>query len=126
MDGSLAGRRIAGRAIIPVSTYFATTTLPSWVYAMTTYATYSGQPAVRVDISSDSSGHKIVYMFQGISQGPGTGLWLLYQDFVICLQIARTIPIPLFPHESISSIMNRITGALKVQFADRGCFDAQR
>ncbi len=126
MDGSLAGQRIAGRAIIPVSTHFAVTVLPSWVYAMATYSTHSGQPAVRTNISVDPLGHRIVYLSQGIGPGPGTQLWLLYSDFMLCQHIVRTLPIPLFPQESLASIMSRIRGALRVEFAGRGTFDGQK
>lgn len=127
MDGSLAGQRIAGRVVAPISTHFAVTVLPTWVLAMASYSiTNVQQPAVRTDVSIDPLGHRLVYLSQGIGPGPGTQLWLLYSDYMLCLNIVRTLPIPLFPQESQASILNRIRGALRVEFAGRGKFDGQK
>ncbi len=125
MDGSQAGQRLQHRPITPVSTEFAITALPEWVYGMATYDR-SGFPSVRVNLQSDSVGHRIVFLSRGLGTGPITQLWLLYSDFQLCQQIASTLPIPLFPNESIQSIMSRITGALQVKFAGRGNFNDKR
>lgn len=123
MDGSQAGTRLGNRHIQPVSTYFAVTALPDWVLAL---ATYAGNAAVRINLSTDSLGRRIVFLSRGYGPGPVTQLWLVYPDFLIVQSIAETLPIPLFPQESQASILSRITGALRVQFAGRGTFDAQR
>jgi hypothetical protein len=123
MDGSLAGKRLQGRAITPVSTYFATTVLPQWVLDMFSYN--GTAPLVQADIQSDPLGNKIVFLSRGRGPGPLSQLWLLYADYLICMQIVNTLPMPLFPMESQASRLSRITGALQVQFAGRGTFDAQ-
>jgi hypothetical protein len=125
MDGSLAGKRLQGRHIHPVSTYFAVTALPQWVYGMFSYDT-AKTPTVRADLQSDPLGNKIVFLSRGYGPGPISQLWLLYEDYLRCVQIVNTLPMPLFPQESYASKISRITGALQVQFAGRGTFDVQR
>ena len=124
MDGSLASKRFQGRQIIPVSTYFATTALPQWVYGMFTYN--NGHPAVSVDFQWNAAGHKIVVLSRGPGVGPLAKIWVLESDYLLMKQIVETLEVPLFPMESQQSIMKRITGALAVSFAGRGTFDAQR
>jgi hypothetical protein len=121
MDGSLASKRFQGRHIQPVSTHFATTALPQWVYGMFTYNI--GKPAVTVDHQSNSLGHKIVLLSRGTGVGPLARIWLLEDDYLLIKQIVETLQVPLFPQESQQSIMKRITGALSVSFAGRGAFD---
>jgi hypothetical protein len=124
MDGSQASQRFQGRPITPISTYFAVTALPQWVYAMFQYD--RALPAVRVDRSSDVTGNEIVVLRRGVGVGPLAQIWLVAADYALVEQIVRTLPMPLFPQESQASIMSRIKGALRVQFAGRGKFDAQQ
>jgi hypothetical protein len=124
MDGSQASKRFQGRHITPVSTYFAVTALPQWVYGMFTYDHFL--PSVRVDQSTDATGNKIVILRRGVGVGPLAQIWLVESDYQIVREIVRTLPVPLFPQESVASIMERIRGALRVQFAGRGKFDAQQ
>ena len=125
MDGSLACKFLQGRHIQPVSTHFAITALPDWVYDMFSYDRVRGAPKVSISITSGPSGSKIVFLSRGLNAGPLSQLWLLYPDYMACMQIVNTLPVPLFPQESISSIKKRIKGALQVQFAGRGQFPRQ-
>ena len=124
MDGSQASKRFQGRHITPISTDFAVTALPQWVYGMFTYDHLL--PSVRADHSSDATGNKIVVLRRGTGVGPLAQIWLVEQDYQLVRQIVHTLRVPLFPQESQASIMRRITGALQVQFAGRGTFDAQQ
>jgi hypothetical protein len=126
MDGSFAGQLLQGRKICPVTTHFATTILPDWVYSLMTYG--RGVPAVRVSLTSGTSGTDNIVRMQrgnGTSVAPGDQLWLLRSDYQLCMEIVNTLPMPLFPSESMKSIMNRIVGALKVKFGGRPGFFPQ-
>jgi len=123
MDGSLACQFLQGRHIQPVSTHFAITALPDWVYDMFSYN--NGAPKVSTSTTSGPSGVQIVFLSRGAGIGPLSQLWLLYPDYQLCMQIVNTLPVPLFPQETIQSIKKRITGALAVKFAGRGTFPKQ-
>jgi hypothetical protein len=123
MDGSQASKLFQGRKISPISTYFAVTALPQWVYDM--FQSSGISPKVSVDHSSDVTGNTIVLLRRGTGVGPLAQIWLIESDYRLVQHIIRTLPMPLFPQESQQSIMNRIRGALRVQFAGRGTFDGQ-
>jgi hypothetical protein len=126
MDGSLPGQFLQGRHIQPVSTQFALTALPEWVYDLMTWSKpYPGSPKVSINQTSDALGVQIVYLSRGPGTGPLTKIWLLNSDFQLCMQIVNTLPLQLFPQESKASIMTRIKGALQVKFAGRGQFPQQ-
>ena len=120
MDGSSADRFLQGRHISPVSTHFAVTVLPGWIYSLMTYN--QGVSSVHVNVSSNSLGNDIIYMQRNIGTGPENQLWLLNSDYKLCIEIVNTIPLQLFPAESVASIMKRITGAIRVKFEGRPGF----
>ncbi len=111
MDGSLAGQLLQGRRIEPVTTYFAVTQLPEWVYGMV-----GGQ--VRYETLTNSLGHDIYILIRGIA-GPDNRLWLLPQDFQICLNIAQST-IAITSPQGKQAALTYIQQQLQVQFAGRG------
>ena len=123
MDGSFAGQLLQGRKICPVTTHFATTVLPDWIYSLMTYS--NNKPAVFVHIATNSLGNNLVYMRRNTPSGSGDHLWLLSSDYQLCMEIVNTLPMPLFPSESMLSIRNRIVGALKTKFGGRPGFFPQ-
>lgn len=120
MDGSLGRQFLQGRNIAPVSTSFAVAALPSWIYGLATNNPgFAGQVAVRVSVQSDSLGHRIVLLNRNLGVAANDHLVLLYSDFIICQQIAGSLNLPLFPQETSSQVMVRISGLVQVQFANR-------
>jgi hypothetical protein len=118
MDGSLARQRLQGRNITLVTTSFAISTLPDWIYALATYGPSGpGQPAARVDQYRDSLGHIIIYMYKDRGTSPGDFIWLLNPDFSLCKQIANNLTIPFSEPKSIT--LARIAAQVAVSFAGR-------
>ncbi len=111
MDGSLANQLLGDRRIEPVTTHYAVTQLPEWVYAM-----HGGQ--VRYELLQSVLGSSIYIITRNVL-GPGNRLWLLAEDFLICQKIAQSITSAII-HRGKPAVITFIQQQLQVQFAGRG------